>query len=218
LIRHITTEFDVNVIVVLGHERLYNDIVRRYDHKSGISVVRIFKSGGAVELNESYVQQLQNYRTNQYFYGDLKTILSPVSRTLDFKNIKVYRIAEGKPPVNPIGDIDILGKPVAHAAVLPVGQTEAPLAPELEIIQLQSPSVLQHSILAITNVGIDEDPLGVLETNVLGFIFVYNLILNSNRQSRSDADDARQKLTVLQPTKGNIANILIMGVFKWQDS
>jgi hypothetical protein len=51
------------------------------------------------------------------------------------------------------------------------------MAPELEIIQLQSPSVLQHSILAITSVGIDEDPLGVLETNVLGFIFVYNLNL-----------------------------------------
>jgi polyribonucleotide 5'-hydroxyl-kinase len=95
LIRHIAAEFDINVIVVLGHERLYNDMVRRYDNKSGISVVRIVKSGGAVELNESYVQQLQKYRTNQYFYGDLKTILSPVSRTLDFKNIKVYRIAEG---------------------------------------------------------------------------------------------------------------------------
>lgn len=95
LIRHIAAEFDINVIVVLGHERLYNDMVRRYDNKSGVSVVRIVKSGGAVELNESYVQHLQNYRTNQYFYGDLKTILSPVSRTLDFKNIKVYRIAEG---------------------------------------------------------------------------------------------------------------------------
>lgn len=35
---------------------------------------------------------------------------------------------------------------------------------------------------------------------------------------RSDADDAKQKLTVLQPMKGNIANILIMGAFKWQDS
>lgn len=95
MIRHIVAEFDVNVIVVLGHERLYNDMVRRYDKNSGVSVVRIAKSGGAVELTEAFVQQLQDYRTKQYFYGDLKNVLSPVSRTLDFKNIKVYRIAEG---------------------------------------------------------------------------------------------------------------------------
>jgi len=91
--------------------------------------------------------------------------------------------------------------------------------PELEIVQLQSPSVLQHSILAITSVGIDEDPIGVLETNVLGFIFVFgSLILDVTDFLRSDADDAKQKLTVLQPVKGNIANIFIMGAFKWQDS
>ena len=98
MIRYIVAEFGVNVIVVLGHERLYNDMVRRYDKKSGVVVVRVAKSGGAVELNETYVQQAQNYRTKQYFYGDLKNVLSPVSRTLDFKNIKVYRIAEREHP------------------------------------------------------------------------------------------------------------------------
>jgi len=114
---------------------------------------------------------------------------------------------------------DVVGKPVAHASALPVGQTETLAVPELEIVQLQSPSVLQHSILAITSVGIEEDPLGVLETNVLGFIFVFGcLILTLTNCPRSDADDVKQKLTVLQPVKGVIANILIMGAFKWQDS
>lgn len=163
---------------MLGHERLYNDMVRRYDSRSGISVVRITKSGGAVELGETDVQQLQTYRTKQYFYGDLKNILSPVSRTLDFKNIKVYRIAEGATMVS--WHADCVGKPVAQASVLPVGQKETLVVPELEVVQLQSPSVLQHSVLAITSVGIDEDPLGVLETNVLGFIFVYGSISRSH--------------------------------------
>ena len=95
LIRDMVAEFAVSVIVVLGHERLYNDMVRRYGDKSGVAVVKLARSGGAVELNDTYVQQLQNYHTKQYFYGDLKNVLSPVSRTLDFKNIKVYRLAEG---------------------------------------------------------------------------------------------------------------------------
>ena len=46
------------------------------------------------------------------------------------------------------------------------------VGPEIELVQLESPAVLQHSILAITSVGIDEDPRGVLESNAVGFIFV----------------------------------------------
>jgi len=89
----------VNVIVVLGHERLYNDMARRYSDKPNISVLKLAKSGGAVDITDTYLQELQNYVTKQYFYGDLKNILSPVSRTLDFKNIKVYRLAESERPV-----------------------------------------------------------------------------------------------------------------------
>jgi hypothetical protein len=36
--------------------------------------------------------------------------------------------------------------------------------------------------------------------------------------ARSDVDDVKEKLTVLQPMKGNITNILIMGTFKWLDT
>jgi polyribonucleotide 5'-hydroxyl-kinase len=95
MIRDIVAEFCVSVIVVLGHERLYNDMVRRYGHKPGLSVVKLGRSGGAVELPESYLLQQQSYSTKQYFYGELKNVLSPVSRTMDFKTVKVYRIAEG---------------------------------------------------------------------------------------------------------------------------
>jgi hypothetical protein len=35
--------------------------------------------------------------------------------------------------------------------------------------------------------------------------------------NRSDVDDVRGKLTVLQPMKGHITNVLVMGGFKWQD-
>ena len=94
MIRDIVAEFSVSVIVVLGHERLYNDMARRFSGKLGLSVVKLARSGGAVETTDAYLQQLQNYVTKQYFYGELKNVLSPVSRTLDFKTIKVYRLAE----------------------------------------------------------------------------------------------------------------------------
>ena len=66
----------------------------------------------------------------------------------------------------------IEGKAAAHTSVLPIGQEQSALVTDIELVQLESPSVLQHSILAITSVGLDEDPKGVLESNILGFIFV----------------------------------------------
>jgi hypothetical protein len=95
----------VTVIVVLGHERLYNDMVRRFSGKFGLSVVKLARSGGVVEINDAYLQQMQNYVTKQYFYGELKNVLSPVSRTLDFKTIKVYRLAESTSFVITFADI-----------------------------------------------------------------------------------------------------------------
>jgi polyribonucleotide 5'-hydroxyl-kinase len=163
-------EFAVSVIVVLGHERLYNDLTRRYTDKPGIAVVKLSRSGGAVELMPAYIQQLQTFVTKQYFYGDMKNILSPVSRTLDFKSIKVYRLEEGFP--SSVTRSLIQGRAATHTSALPIGQEESAIVTDIDLVQLESPSVLQHSILAITSVGIDEDPRGVLESNVLGFIFV----------------------------------------------
>lgn len=65
-----------------------------------------------------------------------------------------------------------IGSAATHASALPIGQEESTTIPDVELIQLESPAVLQHSILAITSVGIGEDPRAVLESNVLGFIFV----------------------------------------------
>jgi polyribonucleotide 5'-hydroxyl-kinase len=97
MIRDIVAEFSVTVIVVLGHERLFNDIARRFGDKSRVAVMKLARSGGAVEVNDNYLEQTQNYITKKYFYGEMKNILSPVSRTLDFKTVKVFRLAQGKP-------------------------------------------------------------------------------------------------------------------------
>lgn len=100
MIRDIVAEFSVTVIVVLGHERLYNDMARRFGDRPGMAVVKLARSGGAVEINDSYLDQIQNHITKKYFYGEMKNILSPVSRTLDFKSIRVFRLAQGSTPLS----------------------------------------------------------------------------------------------------------------------
>ena len=59
--------------------------------------MKLARFSGAVEVNDNYLEQTQNYITKKYFYGEMKNILSPVSRTLDFKTVKVFRLAQGKP-------------------------------------------------------------------------------------------------------------------------
>jgi polyribonucleotide 5'-hydroxyl-kinase len=46
IIQHCVDIFNVNVIIVLGHERLYSDMARLYKERSGIDVVKLSKSGG----------------------------------------------------------------------------------------------------------------------------------------------------------------------------
>jgi hypothetical protein len=101
---------------------------------------------------------------------------------------------------------------------LPIGQEDSVAIAEVDLILLESPVVLQHSILAITSVGIDEEPRNVIESNVVGFVFVYHPYFDVLTMSSSDADDVKQKMTVLQPMKGNITDVLVMGTFKWQDT
>ena len=40
----------VNIIVVLGHERLYSDMARLYKERAGVNVVKLSKSGGVSKI------------------------------------------------------------------------------------------------------------------------------------------------------------------------
>jgi polyribonucleotide 5'-hydroxyl-kinase len=43
-------KFKVNVILVIGNERILSDLNRKYSSNSGITVLKIAKSGGVICL------------------------------------------------------------------------------------------------------------------------------------------------------------------------
>ncbi|CAG8548922.1 1681_t:CDS:10 [Funneliformis mosseae] len=53
IIQHCVEVFDVNIIIVLGHERLYSDMARLYKERPGVNVVKLSKSGGVRSLAPS---------------------------------------------------------------------------------------------------------------------------------------------------------------------
>jgi polyribonucleotide 5'-hydroxyl-kinase len=91
----------VTVLVVLGSERLYSDMSRKYHGTRASSgeartVVKLTSSGGCVDRDESYMKQARKASILEYFYGDAKTSLSPHSQTIDFGMLKVFKPAECK--------------------------------------------------------------------------------------------------------------------------
>lgn len=92
----------VNVLLVLGSERLYNDMMKRFGKPSAgtptpITVVKLDKSGGCVDRDASHLQQLREAQIKQYFFGDERNTLSPHIQQLDFSDVTIYRVPESMP-------------------------------------------------------------------------------------------------------------------------
>ena len=89
----------VSAVVVLGSERLYSDMLRRFNgQKTGtgetIAVVKVDKSGGCVDRDEAYLQQFRQFQIREYFFGDANTTLSPHTQQIDFHQLTIYKLSE----------------------------------------------------------------------------------------------------------------------------
>lgn len=194
IIGHTIADFDVDVLVVIGSERLYSDMVRRYEKNKGIRVLRLRRSGGAVERNPAFRRSEMAASFHRYFYNVPQHPLSPYSTTVPARLITAYRTAEEVAEV--------------HSSALPIGYepTQKADGPRLEKLELESISILQNSILGVSQLDAAAPPEDVMRAPIMGFVFI------------SDVNDTKNVLTVLsplpafQPTKA-----LLVGTLKWQD-
>ena len=87
----------MNVLLILGSERLYADMSRRFAQSpnSTITVLKLDKSGGCVDRDSSYMQALREAQVRAYFFGSpTRTQLSPVSQTVGWDEVVIYRAGE----------------------------------------------------------------------------------------------------------------------------
>lgn len=59
-------------------------------------VLKLDKSGGCVDRDDSFMRQLRQSQVREYFFGDAKNSLSPHTQQIDFSQVVIYRIAESK--------------------------------------------------------------------------------------------------------------------------
>ena len=59
-----------------------------------VTVVKLDKSGGCVDRDSEYMQQIRRAQTREYFFGDVSNPLSPHTQQIDFDQITVFKIAD----------------------------------------------------------------------------------------------------------------------------
>lgn len=146
---HAALAFEVDVVLVLDQERLYNEMAR--DMPSFVKVVFTPKSGGVVERTKSMRSEARDSRVREYFYG-LKTPLYPHSFDVKFADVKIYKI----------------GAPALPDSCMPLGMKAEDNYTKLVPVPT-GPNLLHHILSVSFAASSDED---ILQTNVAGFICV----------------------------------------------
>lgn len=207
-IQYCVRAFKIDTIIVLGHEKLNLELTRIYANDTSghaPSIVKVPRSGGAVEVDEVYKQKLHDLQIRSYFYGMSPVVpqepeknapagldeplggvpvLNPYSFTIPFDLLSIYRVGQDR---------------VAPSSALPIG-AERTLS-EMQVVKLDpvnSPSdlsLLLHSVLALIeppaalehheeNAASEETPAKVynddelLGSTLLGFIHMCVLFLH----------------------------------------
>ncbi|KAG7448081.1 uncharacterized protein BT62DRAFT_930162 [Guyanagaster necrorhizus] len=212
LIKACVESFRINVILVVGHEKLNVEMQRTYG--SLLTVVKIPKSGGVVELDHGYRERVHSYQMHTYMYGQViqppagipassvsadtftDIILSPSSSVISFDDLTIYRIGAAT---------------MAPSDALPVGAKRVVSETQPVLVSPSQPgSGLLNAVLALLspfnpdeNERYDEE---ILDLTVVGFLVITKL------------DIPQRKMTVLAPNQGSvIGKTAIVGSYEWQD-
>ena len=88
-------------MVILGSERLYSDMSRRFAKPvaaGALSVVKLDRSGGCVDRDATYLRQARQAAVRAYFFGDpARAALAPHTQFVDFDAVTIYRPTERTP-------------------------------------------------------------------------------------------------------------------------
>lgn len=187
VLAHIVAELSINVIVVMGSERQFNQLKSKFTPSASsnatdepITVLRLAPSPGAVARDARFMIARRNAQIRSYFFGDSKTSLSPHSQVWDFGDLAIYRAVD--PTVAQSSAIDF-----APGADDDDDDDYDPAAEEKQLVRVTPTLALTHSILAIKFAPGSASPDAIRDACVMGFVYV------------ADVDEAKKKVRFLTP-------------------
>jgi polyribonucleotide 5'-hydroxyl-kinase len=179
----------VNIILVLGSERLYSEMQRRFSSYTGtagepLTLVKLDKSGGCVDRDESFIHQSREASIREYFFGDAKRTLSPHTQYINFDEIAIYKIYEGTFTL--FLKFEVLTNCAvenSHSAF--IGDDEVGEPEQYEKVE---PSVaILHSLLAVMHAAVLDTVETIRDATVMGFVYV------------AEVDEKKRRLKILAP-------------------
>ncbi|TID15822.1 hypothetical protein CANINC_004352 [Pichia inconspicua] len=86
LIQHIVDSFHINLILVVGNERLLVDLRKKLTLPEDLSMIKMPRSSGCIEKEPKYERDLQQRAIRQYFYGVERSQLNPYTLHCSIKD------------------------------------------------------------------------------------------------------------------------------------
>ncbi|RPB05926.1 Clp1-domain-containing protein [Choiromyces venosus 120613-1] len=200
LLHHAISEFSITTLVVLGSERLYSDMLRRFEDRTSstsssplphISIIKLSKSGGCVDRDETFLRACRERCIREYFFGEpKKRTLSPYTMTVGFDDLNIWRVGEGA-----AGLLNTSLLPIGHGDDDDDDGSGAPGAAgggQALLVQADCGMVLQHSVAAVLHAEL-ADPVHVLaESSVMGFVYI------------ASVDEQKRYMKILAPMPGRL--------------
>ena len=153
LLIHSIETMKVDVVLVVGQERLFNQLQTQLK-PSGVSVVKLAKSGGVVTRTKELRATARKVRVEDYFYGPAKELF-PSSQTAKIEDLKIYRVGGG---------------PKAPSSALPIGA--ASISDPLKVSLISNLRDVLFNVVAVSHA--DSADL-LLSVNVAGFIYIQDV-------------------------------------------
>ncbi|KAI8629313.1 Pre-mRNA cleavage complex II protein Clp1-domain-containing protein [Xylariaceae sp. FL1651] len=183
-VAHIVAEFSVNIVVVLGSERVGSEMQKRFAGQTTslgetVTVVSLDKSGGVIERDASFMQLIHESAIREYFFGNAKMTLSPFTQQVDFTAVSIWRINEAPSKTSADGS----------------GITNDEGDAYIDTLEKAEPSLmLQNCVLAVACASVRDAPDTIRDANVMGFVYV------------ADVDEKRRRLRILAPVSARLGD------------
>ncbi|KAK9441620.1 pre-mRNA cleavage complex II protein Clp1 [Metarhizium brunneum] len=99
LLAHIVDELSINIIVVLGSNRMTAELSKRFSTErtslgEPIQIVGLDRSEGVVERDEGFLEYSREQAIKEYFFGDARRALSPQIQQTDFDALVIYKASD----------------------------------------------------------------------------------------------------------------------------
>jgi polyribonucleotide 5'-hydroxyl-kinase len=217
LLLRTVTALRINVVLIMGHDRLYSMMkksISATDTANAIKIIKVPRSGGVVSRSSNYLQNCRSRSIRRYFYGAMVDPPTATLTTTTNTNPSAHRIPQLSPFAVQIAfnklQLYKLSSISLSASLLPVAAAQATEPVQLQRVEISEK--LQHCLLAVCHpqAVVSYEASGtakdLYESGVAGFCVVERILMDS------------EMIHLLSPCAGSLAsNVLIIGDITWME-